>query len=186
VNVNGVCGRVFWQGLPRGSALSPLLFLVWHVDRNVAVCSERLQGACDIVVQWCEDWLIKLTAGKCSVMLFSINAKDADMSGLRVCLNGCNVARVRSPCFLEVTFDSRLIQVHVGRVVEKARVRLNALRKLAGSDWGLEKDLMKSPYVVLVVCLGSVVVYVRLGKGPTGRGEDCLCYAEEFAEAVFA
>ena len=179
---------MFAQGVPQGSVLSPLLFVVyfddlvsrlsdsvqvsafaddlavWCTDRCVAVCNERLQGACDLVVDWCEEWMMRLAANKCSVILFSMDARDAEMDCLRVMLGGCLVARERKPCFLGVTFDSRLLfQDHVGKVVSRARLRVNLLRKLAGCAWGWSKSLMHRTYVALV---RSALLFGSSARGP--------------------
>jgi len=190
VKVNGIRGRrrLFAQGLPQGSVLSPLLFVVyiddllhripgdvhvsafaddlavWCSNKSVRTCSERLQRACDVVVSWCDEWMMKLAANKCSVSLFSMSQRDASMSELRVCLFGEEVAREKRPCFLGVTFDSKLVfQAHVDGVVAKARKRLNVLRKLAGCAWGWGKGLMRNTYVALV---RSVLLYGVCAWGP--------------------
>jgi len=178
----------FQQGLPQGSVLSPLLFLVyindlvgklsekvevsafaddlavWCSNRKVDKCCEGLQRGCDMVVEWCKEWLMVLAESKCSVTLFSMNAKDASMSGLRVLLNGAEVVREKNPRFLGVTFDSRLFfQTHVSGVVERAEKRVNMLRCLAGRDWGWKRETMRRTYLSLVQ---SVLLYGSNAWGP--------------------
>jgi len=180
--------RMFKEGLPQGSVLSPLLFLVfindlvkrlsetvqvsafaddlavWCSSRRVDECSRGLQRGCDIVVEWCKEWLMVLAEGKCSVTLFSLSARDASMAGLRVLLNGVEVVREKSPRFLGVTFDSRLFfQPHVAGVVAKAEKRVNMMRCLAGREWGWKREMLRRTYLSLVQ---SVLLYGSSAWGP--------------------
>ena len=107
---------------------------------------------------------MKLDADKCSVSLFSMSPRDACMSELRVRLFGNEVARERTPCFLGVTFDSKLLfQADVDSIIAKARKRVNVLRKLAGVAWGWSKSMMRSTYVALI---RSVLLYGVSAWGP--------------------
>ena len=86
------------------------------------------------------------------------------MSKLRVVLDGCEVVREKNPRFLGVTFDNRLLfQKHVDSIVARAKGRVRVLRRLAGSDWGWSKSLLRRTYVALV---RSVLLYGVSAWGP--------------------
>ena len=82
-------------GVPQGSNLSPLLFLIyvndmpnpthhqtnksqfaddagqWAVSKNIDLAAEYLQGDLDKVARWCAKWRIKLNPEKTEVIIFS-------------------------------------------------------------------------------------------------------------------
>ena len=177
VKVDGVRSRrhLFRQGLPQGAVLSPILFLVyvndlvvklservevsafaddlavWKSARNVAVCRRELQWASDEVSSWCKQWLMQVSVEKCSVTLFSLDRRDAEMRELSVSMNGSELRREKLPCFLGVKYDVGLrFQEQVEKVVTKARKGVNVLRRLCGKVWGWSKSLLRATYVALV------------------------------------
>ena len=191
VRVEGECGRTrkFKEGLPQGSVLSPLLFLVfindlveglagsgvrvsafaddlavWVTGKGVEGGRCGVQRATDAVAAWCREWLMKLSVNKCSVTLFSNDVRDREMLELSVSLDGCLLRREKSPCFLGVRYDAGFtFREQVDRVVSKAAAGTRLLRCLAGSDWGWSRGLLRTTYVALV---RSVLLYGSAAWAP--------------------
>ena len=178
VRVEGVWSKAkrFQQGLPQGSVLSPLLFLVfindlveklassgvevsafaddlavWKVAKRVESCREGVQRAAGIVEEWCESWLMGLSVDKCSATLFSLDPKDSEMSGLEVVVKGRQLEKEKNPCFLGVVYDVGMtFRGQVEKVVKKGEAGVRLMRCLAGRDWGWKKELLRATYVALV------------------------------------
>ena len=136
----------FKEGLPQGSVLSPLLFLVfindlveglagagvrvsafaddlavWATGKGVEEGRRRVQRATDVVMEWCREWLMTVSVSKCSVTLFSNDVRDREMLELSVRLDGCEFRREKFPCFLGVRYDVGFtFREQVDRVVSKA------------------------------------------------------------------
>ena len=86
------------------------------------------------------------------------------MMALKVCLNGVELKREKTPRFLGVTYDVGFtFRQHVERVVAKAETGVRLLRCLAGSDWGWGKGLLRTTYIALV---RSVLLYGSAAWGP--------------------
>jgi hypothetical protein len=158
VVVDGVCSgsRDVLSGVPQGSVLGPVLFLVYvnHVtggvlssfkafaddyklylrykrDRVSALSGvSALQRDLDVVCSVAASWNLRLNADKCVVMRFSRGFKEwNEMDPLsRYSLNGVELKFVQSHRDLGVTVDTKLrFHQHVREVVGRASGLANNL-----------------------------------------------------------
>uniref|UniRef100_A0A1I8IFP6 RNase H domain-containing protein n=1 Tax=Macrostomum lignano TaxID=282301 RepID=A0A1I8IFP6_9PLAT len=171
--------ELFQQGLPQGSVLSPLLFIVfiddllrqldaipdlqvsgyaddlatWTSSRRVAEALSTQQKAVDTLEAWSKAWLLPVATGKCSLTLFSSDpAMTPQRAGAtNVVLQGQTMQWVEQPKFLGLTFDRQLrFTAHADNVIHSCRNRLNLMRRLAGSSWGWQAELIRNTYVALI------------------------------------
>ena len=175
VEFDGVKGKTktFSQGLPQGAVLSPTLFLiyindvtenlpedvkislfaddiaVWASSKNIREASDLLQRAIDSINGWSKKWLMTLNIEKCEVSLFTLDQAQANTE-IKVSIEGKELKNNKFPTFLGITYDRRLtFSEHVRRVIEKCRGRNKMLYALGGTDWGFEKELMRTTYTTM-------------------------------------
>jgi hypothetical protein len=129
---------------------------LWSSGRDVDGATQRVQEACEAVNTWSKQWLMELSIAKCEVALFSMDAAQANLEP-QISVDGRQFGFNRFPTFLGVTYDRRLtFSEHVRRVVKKVRGRNRILSALAGTDWGYEKELLRTTYIAM---FGSVIEY---------------------------
>ena len=173
VEINGVRSNEFYlnEGLPQGSAISPLLFLLFINDiteftkdratpslfaddtaiwieagkdknRSVKIMQENIDG----IGKWANEWKMELNSDKTQVMIISTSQNDIKWQPA-LSLNGRALEVVNEYKFLGVIIDSGLrFTAHVNKVVAKCRRRNNILRCLAGKDWGQNMETQKALY----------------------------------------
>ena len=147
-------------GVPQGSVLSPLLFLIyvndlpqphhkqnslsqfadgtaqWAFSLNVRNAANLLQQDLLKLAMWCAKWRIKLNPEKTNVIIFSrsLLARKAE---LNLKLYGETLKIYPQVKFLGIIFDSKLIfQQHFEDILERCNTRYYRLRLLANKKWG--------------------------------------------------
>ena len=156
------------EGVHQGGAVSPTLFLVYmdditttvprhvsntlHADDFAVWCAEEhtttavhhIQNTISEVCSWAESWALQLNTTKAVSTLFTLSTAKEKVS-LR--LNNQPVPQVETPKFLGVTLYTRLTwKPHLEAVEAKATRKLAIMKKLAGTTWGANSNILKQVY----------------------------------------
>ena len=141
-------------GVPQGSNLSPLLFLIyvndmpnpthhqtnksqfaddagqWAVSKNIDLAAEYLQRDLDKLARWCAKWRIKLNPEKTNVIIFS-KSRSAIRAEPALSLYGDLLSYYPHIKFLCITFDSRMtFAKHFEEILERCNQKFYRLRIL--------------------------------------------------------
>ena len=152
------------MGVPQGSPLSPILFLVFIDDlvRDLSAIAHAQAFADDVVVwwhagkgdsgetvgqrilgvveQWSTEWKAIFNPSKCQPMIIS-RLKNEPLPTLT--LHGTPLHLVDRLRYLGVWFDPSLSwSVHIDMVSRQALDRLRALHRGAGMLWGLHPQIL--------------------------------------------
>ena len=159
VQLNGITERcrTFKEGLPQGSVISPLFFVLYindllgnfsestmvsaYADDLALACrgrkkedvALRMQAEVDKVVSWSQHARLTLNAAKCEVAFFSLDNAEAQWRP-KITINGVPPSCTPSPTFLGVTYDRRMtFGTQVKKVCQQMLRRTNLLRVVGGT-----------------------------------------------------
>ena len=147
-------------GVPQGSNLSPLLFLInvndmpnpshhqtnksqfaddasqWAVSKNIDLAAEYLQRNLDKLARWCAKWRIKLNLEKTKVIIFS-KSRSATRAEPALSLYCDLLSYYPHIKFLSITFDNRMtFTKHFEEILERCSQKFHRLRILVNKKWG--------------------------------------------------
>ena len=162
VNVNGFLSDQInpAAGVPQGSVLSPLLFLIyvndlpkphhrqnsksqfaddtalWAASRNVHIAAKLLQKDLRKLAKWCAKWRIKLNPEKTKVILFS-RSYLAGKPEPTLKLYSERLKFYPQVKFLGITFDSKFtFKKHFEDILGRCNARYHRIRLLTNKKWG--------------------------------------------------
>ena len=145
-------------GVPQGSNLSPLLFLIyvndmpnpshhqtdksqfaddagqWAVSKNIDLAVEYLQRDLDKLARWSAKWRIKLNPEKTKVIIFS-KSRFAIRAEPALSLYGDLLSYYPQIKFLGITFDNRMtFTKHFEEILEHCNQKFHRLRILVNKS----------------------------------------------------
>ena len=156
--------RSVTSGVPQGSVLGPVLFLIYvndifdgvhslgklfaddaklYMRINNYTDSQLLQKDLDTLTKWTDDWLLSFNESKCSVLHFGANNNLFNYT-----LHG---QQLDSPAFekdlgVHISTDLKS-KVHIGKITAKANSILGLIRSTFRF---LDVNMMKSLYLSLI------------------------------------
>ena len=156
VSVNGTISnpKTIMSGVPQGSILGPLLFLLFINDMSDSIMNSTVDMYADDTLiyfchrdvktietclnndlaslsKWLDDNLMKANVSKTNVMLLGTSAKTSRINHINVVMNNCTVEKVNSFKYLGVNIDANLKwNDHVSNVCRKMCNCLGILRRI--------------------------------------------------------
>ena len=189
VRLNGAISRtrVFREGLPQGSVLSPLLFLfvidtlrprlppatdssfyaddvaLWSAHPRKEVAAAQVVEGVGAVLRWGQQHKIHLNLNKCEVTFFSSDPRESSWQPL-VQVDGTRLRFNPNPVFLGVAYDRMLtFAPQANRVASKVVRGSRLLGALSGREWGWRGDHLRT---IFHSVLSSVLHYCSAGWQP--------------------
>ena len=121
--------------------------VIWHTSNSTIISQRRLQEDLNRLEEYCSYWKLKINVTKSVYSIFTKSHKDAKKK-LNLSINSSQLVKEDNPTYLGVTLDRQLtLNEHMELIRKKADKRLNLVKHLASSNWGADKNTLRSLYL---------------------------------------
>ena len=119
--------------------------VLWSTEEYTKTPKIRLQEATNILSNWAQYWCVKINKTKSFTTLFTLSTKSKPM---KIMLDDTELQHTDSATYLGIAFDQRHTwKTHISRAEANARRKLALLRKLTGTQWVLQKKVLRNRYI---------------------------------------
>ena len=174
LNINGTLSDVFMlnEGLPQGSSISPLLFLIFINDigselHDLTTASlfaddtsiwtpggtknpeafTNMQLEVNKIMEWAKRWKMPINVDKTRAMVISSNVSETKKDPELVA-DGDYIKLVDDYRFLGVKVDNGLrFTNHISQLIDIGRKRVRILKAMAWKDWGNTVEVQRTLYL---------------------------------------
>ncbi|UYV82634.1 hypothetical protein LAZ67_22000283 [Cordylochernes scorpioides] len=164
-----------WAGVPQGSVLSLLLFLlyindihpyltedtkvacyaddiaIWHTSSSIEKSEKMLNTSMRGVEKWAMELKMTINPIKTNLCVFSTDRKNRHKFNPKISINNQIIDKIRNPKYLGVILDEELrFTEHIISTSNRATRKLNILRRLCGTNWGAKPKTLRTTYTTLI------------------------------------
>ena len=114
--------------------------VLWCSEEYISTANFRLREALLQLEKWTKEWVVRVNAGKTTYTVFTLSTKEQKVN---LVFNGLILQEDKTPVYLGVTFDPRLTwKEQLQKNKTKAKLRMSLMKKLAGTDWGANQNVL--------------------------------------------
>ncbi|GFU89021.1 reverse transcriptase domain-containing protein [Trichonephila clavipes] len=124
---------------------------VWHSHNDITESEKALNTTLKGIAEWTENLKLTINADKTNYCIFSTDRRHRSSFNANIKMQNSQIKKVDLPTYLGVTLDPELrFSKHIEQTTNKALGKLNILRKLCGTSWGLRPQTLKSTFCTVI------------------------------------